>query len=122
MTDIWDTSARLKPDRHDHPTVWISDDVVDRGLDFWIALVYGRDVFRSWSNEYPKTNLWSLLLASRASVIGPLTVMILSVSSTVFDLANDGPKVASLEVIVEPLLGSPRKLCCSNLAIRWDIS
>ena len=79
MTDIWDTSARLRPDRHDHPMVRIPDDVVDHALDFCIALVYGRDVFSSWSNEYPNICLWSLFLALCTFVIDPLTVMVLSV-------------------------------------------
>ena len=122
MTDIWDTSAKLRPDKHDHPRVRISDDVVDHALDFCIALVYGRDVFSSWSNECPNICLWSLFLALFTLVIGPLTVTMLSVSSTVLDSANDGLRVASLPVIVGAVLGSLRKSCCSNLSIRRDIS
>lgn len=102
--------------------VWISDDVVDHTPCFCNALVYGRDVFRSLSNEYSNFCLWSLLLEVCASVTGPLMVMILSVSSTVFGSASDVPKVASLPVIVEVVLDSLRESCCSNLAIRRDIS
>ena len=106
--------------------VWISDDIVDHTPDFCIALVYGRDVFRSWSNEYPNDSLCSLVLAFYASLIGPLTVMTLSVSYSVssseFDSANHELRVASLLLIVEAVLGILRKFCCSNVAIRRDIS
>lgn len=53
MADRHDTSARLMPEKNDHPIEGATEDVAVQSEYLFNALMYGRDALRSFSKVNP---------------------------------------------------------------------
>lgn len=102
-------SARLMPERHDHPIVLTADDVTDRDDRLLEARIYGREFLRSLSKGFLKEGI-------EASVLTFLIVIELSSSPPLVEVVSPGDVLLRKPVVAEP--EEPTEVRNSMLAIR----
>lgn len=87
MTDRQETSARLMPEKNDHPIEGATEDVAVHSEYLFNALMYGRDALRSFSKVNPMVD--TIALEASSFCVGvrlPLTTE----SPKLFSRADDG--------------------------------